>query len=276
MSRTILVCALVLFIPITALAQEADLPPCPAVVDIPTAAIVAGFRACGEEGLAADSERQIRTLRGRAEPTVVAAPVAVVVPPVPSVVEAPVVAPVPPPVAATPTPVAAPTAPRLPYIGEASARMSGSGVPLVTSFPGFLHRRPAPWSERRGLRLWNGLNCDGDFAFAIEVRVDGRVVVPTEMGAAWPPIPVVDSAGRRSTAYLIPQGRDRRTGGYVYVPVGGGDHDVEVTMYDAPLGMTPMRIGGGRFRFNPSTSGDLHSLQWHDVDPEERIACPGR
>lgn len=268
MSKAIFVFVLALFIPTIAAAQQAATPPCPAVVEIPTEAVVAGFRACGEEGLAVASERRIQILRGHAEVTVVAAPVAVVAPVPPPVV--PVTAPV-----ATPTPVAAPTAPHLPFIGEASASMSG-GVPLVTSFPGFLHRRPVPWSMRRGLRLWNGLNCDGDFSFAIEVRVDGRVVIPTEMGAAWPQIPVVDSAGRRSSAYLIPQGRDRRTGGIVYIPVGGGDHDVEVTMYDAPLGMTPMRIGGGRFRFNPSTDGDLHSLQWYDVDPEDRIACPGR
>lgn len=288
-------------------AQEADLLPCPPVVDLPTAATVAGFRACGEEELAAASERRIRMLRGLAEETVVAVPVAVV-PPVaapvpppvvdaeraalaarveelaaelrtlreeraaePPVVES-VVAPIPEPETATET-----ERPRLPYIGEASASMSGGGgVPMVTALPGFLHRRPVPWSPRRGLRLWNGLNCDGEFAFAIEVRVDGRVVIPTEMGAAWPAIPVVDSAGRRSSAYLVPQGRDRRSGGYVYIPVGGGDHDVEVTMYDAPLGMTPMRIGGGRFRFNPSTAGDLHQLRWYEVSGRDGGFCGSR
>ena len=295
MSKAIFVFVLAFFVPITALAQEADLPPCPSVVDIPTAAIVAGLRACGEEELAAASERRIRMLRGLAEETVVATPAAVVAPVPPPVVtdaeRAALIerlarlegelttlreerAAVPP--AATPTPVAAPTTPRLPYIGEASASMTGGGVPTVTALPGFLHRRPVPWSMRRGLRLWNGLNCDGDFSFAIEVRVDGRVVIPTEMGAAWPPIPVVDSSGRHSTAYLVPQGRDRRSGGYVYVPVGGGDHDIEVTVYDTPLGMIPMRLGGGRFRFNPSTSGDLHQLHWYEVAQSDGGYCGAR
>ncbi|TAK05132.1 hypothetical protein EPO33_04085 [Patescibacteria group bacterium] len=298
MSRTIVVCALALFVPVTVLAQEAERPPCPPVVDLPTEATVAGLRACGEEALADASERRIRILRGLAEETVAAAPV---------------VAPVSPPAAVTlddaaeraeavvadaeraallerlrlleedlralreervaepPTVVPVePTTPRLPYIGEAAASMSG-GMPLVTSLPGFLHRRPVPWSSRRGLRLWNGLFCLGSggvahFTIAAEVRVDGRVVIPVEMGSAWPAIPVIDSHGVRSTAYLLPPGRDRLSGSYTYIPVGPGHHNVVVTIYDAPLGMTPMRLAGGSFDFDPSgPGGDLLSLRWDEL-----------
>lgn len=313
MSRTIFVFVLALIVPTIAAAQEAALPPCPPVVEIPTEAVVAGLRACGEEELAVASERRMRILRGLAEEPVVAAPVAA---PEPSQTPPPAFPPpaftpdsqraallatvtrleeelrverervvAAPPVAAAPVVAAAPEPvivteteqPRLPYIGEGTT-MTGSAanVPLVTAFPGFLHRRPVPWSHMRGLRLWNGLYCDGDFSFAIEVRVDGRVVIPTEMGAALPPTQVVDSSGLHSTAYLIPQGRDRRSGGYVYIPVGGGDHDVEVTVYDAPFGMVPMRLGGGRFSFNPSSSGDLHSLIWYEVSGSDGGFCGAR
>lgn len=311
--KSLIILAFVALVPITALAQEAETPPCPPVVDIPSESTIAGLRACGEDALADASERRLRMLRGLAAADAGPPADAAVPPPA---AEPPVVAPVPPPVAepppvsdaeraalaarvaaleaelgrlreeraAPPEPVApeppretvvAPVPDPIPTIGEESARMAG-GSPLVTVLPGFLHRRPVPWSPRRGLRLWNGLNCDGDFSFAIEVRVDGRVVVPTEMGAAWPPIPVMDSTGRRSTAYLVPQGRDRRSGGYVYIPVGGGDHNIQVTVYDAPLGMTPMRLGGGSFRFNPSTAGDLHQLRWYEVSGSDSGFCGAR
>lgn len=255
MSKTVLVFVLSLF-PITALAQEATRPSCPPVVEIPSRELVEEFRACGNEQVAAEYERMLTP------------------PPSTSAPASPVAAPDPPPATAAET--AAPTAPHLPYIGEGTAGMSGGGgVPMVTALPGFLHRRPVPWSPHRGLRLWNGLNCDGDFSFAIEVRVDGRVVIPTEMGNAWPQIPVTDSAGRRSTAYLVPQGRDRTSGGYVYIPVGGGSHDVEVTVYDAPLGMIPMRLGGGHFTFNP-LHGDLHQLHWYEVSTSDGGWCGAR
>ncbi len=251
---------------------------CPAAVEIPSRELVAAFRSCGCPAMA-DAYASMLEPSAPASVPVVPAPAAAAPMPPPVAAPAPPVAAPPPvvvqpapaptaPVASEPPPAAAPVpalqtgplaGPGTPTHGD-GAQASGSSPFLV----GYMHRRPVPWSNQQGLSLWNGLNCDDAFTFAIAVRVDGRSVIPTEAGTAICG-PALDEAGRPTRACLLPPGARRTSGAYLHVLVGPGSHNVEVDLYDASPGIVPTRIGGGRFTHNPTRGGSIHALQWYEV-----------